>query len=166
MGVVAIARSSRNKLPSLGAEAWAKFADAEAAGLFAARGAVLGKLDGEMLVFDGPEHQILLGASRSEPPAPPAMDETARTAVSRAIAEGLGPFFPQARQVLEKAQSVSIEGGYVFAQGQGDLNDRLSTLHRRDLFGVRKLGRYVSIDTGKYSTAPIMAREQIGRAHV
>lgn len=102
---------------------------------------------------------LLAQGTAIEPPALPAMDEAARSAVSQAIAEGLGPFFPQARQILEKAQSVSIEGGYVFAQGQGDLNDRLSTLHRRDLFGVRRLGRYVSIDTGKYSTAPLMARE-------
>ena len=45
--------------------AWAKFADARAAGLFAPHGVVLGKLDGEILCFDGPEHQILIGASRS-----------------------------------------------------------------------------------------------------
>ncbi len=55
----------RGKLPSFGKDAWAKFADVEAAGLFAASGTVLGKFDGELLAFDGPEHQVLIGASRS-----------------------------------------------------------------------------------------------------
>lgn len=48
-----------------GKDAWARFADVEAAGLFAAEGTVLGKLDGEIIAFDGPEHQVLVGASRS-----------------------------------------------------------------------------------------------------
>jgi type IV secretion system protein VirD4 len=53
------------KLPAFGMQAWAKFADLEAAGLFASQGAVLGKFAGELIAFDGPEHQILIGASRS-----------------------------------------------------------------------------------------------------
>lgn len=44
--------------------AWGGFDDATACGLFASSGAVLGKLDGEILCFDGPEHQLLIGASR------------------------------------------------------------------------------------------------------
>lgn len=45
--------------------AWGRFDDASASKLFASAGAVLGKLDGEVLCFDGPEHQLLIGASRS-----------------------------------------------------------------------------------------------------
>ncbi|GIK50976.1 MAG: conjugal transfer protein TraG [Alphaproteobacteria bacterium] len=45
--------------------AWGGFDDAKACGLFARAGAVLGRLDGEVLCFDGPEHQLLIGASRS-----------------------------------------------------------------------------------------------------
>ncbi len=46
-------------------DAWGDFEEAKACGLFAPWGAVLGKLDGEILCFDGPEHQLLIGASRS-----------------------------------------------------------------------------------------------------
>lgn len=53
-----------NPLP-FGHKAWAGFDDIAAAGLFARTGAVLGKWDREILAFDGPEHQILIGASRS-----------------------------------------------------------------------------------------------------
>jgi type IV secretion system protein VirD4 len=45
--------------------AWGDFEEAKACGLFAPLGAVLGKLEGEILCFDGPEHQLLIGASRS-----------------------------------------------------------------------------------------------------
>ncbi len=45
--------------------AWGDFNDAKACALFAPSGAVLGKLDGEILCFDGAEHQLLIGASRS-----------------------------------------------------------------------------------------------------
>lgn len=46
-------------------DAWGDFEEAKACGLFAPLGAVLGKLDGEILCFNGPEHQLLIGASRS-----------------------------------------------------------------------------------------------------
>lgn len=48
-----------------GAAAWGGFSDCEAAGLFARQGTVLGKFAGEILCFNGPEHQLLVGASRS-----------------------------------------------------------------------------------------------------
>lgn len=48
-----------------GLRAWADFADVEAAGLFAKRGIVIGRFQGELLCYDGPEHHLLIGASRS-----------------------------------------------------------------------------------------------------
>ena len=61
---VAVFRS-RLRLKPFGEAGWGNFADAEAAGLFAKSGTVLGMLDGEILCCDGPEHQLLIGASRS-----------------------------------------------------------------------------------------------------
>ena len=69
IGVAALAAMLAAKGPRtmapFGKEAWANFEDARDAGLFAATGAILGKLDGEILSFNGPEHQLLIGASRS-----------------------------------------------------------------------------------------------------
>lgn len=56
---------TRTKPQPFGVDAWGRFEDAKDAGLFAMRGTPLGKLDGEILCFDGPEHQLLVGASRS-----------------------------------------------------------------------------------------------------
>lgn len=59
--------AARGKLgvKPFGAKAWGGADDAKAAGLFADTGAVLGKLGRDLLCFDGPEHQLLIGASRS-----------------------------------------------------------------------------------------------------
>jgi type IV secretion system protein VirD4 len=54
-----------HKMKPFAQGAWGGSEDAAACGLFAPAGAVLGKLDGEILCFDGPEHQLLIGASRS-----------------------------------------------------------------------------------------------------
>jgi hypothetical protein len=53
---------------------------------------------------------------------------------------------------------VQVEGGWVFAAGGGNLSDPDSALHRRADFGITRRGGYVSLDTGKYSTAPWLAR--------
>lgn len=63
--VAAAGFHQRLKLKPFGETEWGGFADAEAAELFAKSGTVLGKLDGEILCYDGPEHQLLIGASRS-----------------------------------------------------------------------------------------------------
>ncbi len=61
---IAAAPRSRRGMP-FGKDAWAKFTDVRDAGLFAESGTILGKFDGEILCFGGPEHQLLIGASRS-----------------------------------------------------------------------------------------------------
>lgn len=61
----ALILKGRRELPPFGKDAWAKFADVETASLFASQGAILGRFDGEILAYDGPGHQILIGASRS-----------------------------------------------------------------------------------------------------
>ena len=75
----------------------------------------------------------------------------------REVGEKLAKLIPGAAEILAVAEDVKVRGGFVFAQGRGSLGNRKSTLHRRDRFGVRRLGNYYSVDTGKYSTAPWMA---------
>ncbi|MBZ9670912.1 FAD-dependent oxidoreductase [Mesorhizobium sp. ES1-3] len=72
-----------------------------------------------------------------------------RTEITRLI--------PDASRLFEAAQTIDIRGGFVFAQGQGSLSDLGATIHRRDLFGTARRGNYLSVDTGKYSTAPWLA---------
>jgi type IV secretion system protein VirD4 len=65
IAIAALGFRGQAKVPAFGLQAWAKFVDLDAAGLFASQGVVMGKFEGETIAFDGPEHQILIGASRS-----------------------------------------------------------------------------------------------------
>lgn len=97
------------------------------------------------------------------PPELPPLTETARHHVTDAIRTGLGALIPSTHAILEQADSVQLQGGWVFAQGKGSLADPASSLHRRDRFGVVARGTYLSVDTGKYSTAPWLARQVAAR---
>lgn len=77
--------------------------------------------------------------------------------LSESIFSHLESLLPWVAQLREKAERVSVEGGWVFAAGRGLLSDPFSTLHRRSEYGVTRLGGYLSVDTGKYSTAPWFA---------
>lgn len=48
-----------------GAKSWGNAKDARNAGLFAEGGIIIGKLDGEILAYDGPHHLLLTGGTRS-----------------------------------------------------------------------------------------------------
>lgn len=95
------------------------------------------------------------------PPLVPRLDEAARRDIIGAIRAGLGAVIPAAESVMAAAVETRLEGGWVFANGKGSLADPTATLHRRDRFGIRRSGTYFSVDTGKYSTAPWLAREVV-----
>jgi glycine/D-amino acid oxidase-like deaminating enzyme len=88
---------------------------------------------------------------------PAAMTAAERTAFVEAVRQRLVGLMPPVAAIFAGAEAIEVGGGFVFAQGRGSIGDPASTLHRRDRFGVRRRGRYVSIDTGKYSTAPWLA---------
>jgi glycine/D-amino acid oxidase-like deaminating enzyme len=50
---------------------------------------------------------------------------------------------------------VQVEGGTIFAWGESDIDDPGSELHRRFDVGPQRDGGYISIDTGKFTTAPM-----------
>jgi hypothetical protein len=100
-----------------------------------------------------------------EPPMswlPPAADQKAllREEVPAALSKVVPGIAHLPRAVL---QSADIGGGIIFARGQSDVDDPASGLHRRRDIGVYSRGRYHSIDTGKYATAPLFAVEVAAR---
>lgn len=96
------------------------------------------------------------GLELEAPATPSGIDAEAFVARVRAALE---PLMPGVGPVLDDAESVTVHGGFVFARGAGALDDPASGLHRRDRYGVQRRGTYYSVDTGKYSTAPWLARE-------
>lgn len=100
-----------------------------------------------------------------EAPAPLAGER--REAFLADVRRGLASCIPSIDEVFAAAEEVTVGGGFVFASGRGAIGDPQSQLHRRDRFGVERMGSYFSVDTGKYSTAPWLAdrlaREIMGR---
>lgn len=59
------ARHATPRVKPFGVECWGTKRDARRAGLLESRGTVLGVFKGRVLTYDGPEHQLVSGASRS-----------------------------------------------------------------------------------------------------
>lgn len=100
---------------------------------------------------------LLLDSAEVSPPQPVLPGEAGNDAFAQRVMATLETYLPAVAEVRESAESVRVEGGWVYAAGRGALSDPRSTLHRRDEFGVSRRGRYLSVDTGKYATAPWMA---------
>lgn len=93
------------------------------------------------------------------PPAEPHLTADETRSVLNSIAAGLGEYFPEAGDILRRAGHVQLRGGWVYAASRGLLSDPKATIHTRSNFGVARQGTYFSIDTGKYSVAPWLARK-------
>ena len=93
-----------------------------------------------------------------DPPAVTNLDDETSAALIDEVFDNLGRLVPAVKRIKEHAESVRMEGGWVYAAGQGQLADRQSSLHHRSDFGIEQHGSYFSIDTGKYCTAPWLAK--------
>ncbi len=102
---------------------------------------------------------LLIDSSEILPSAPPALDCTDKQELSALIIQNLVPLLPGVARIRDAINHSDLQGGWVFAAGQGKLSDPKSTLHRRFDFGIRRTGSYISVDTGKYSTAPWLAQK-------
>ena len=102
---------------------------------------------------------LLAEGTAVEAPQLQELDDTDRTRIIDEIIDRLGQIVPSVRGLPCCTEEVRLEGGWVYAAGQGSLADPTSTLHRRDRIGITRAGSYISVDSGKYSIAPWLARE-------
>lgn len=102
---------------------------------------------------------LLVSGTAIDPPPVPAVDSPVRRAKVDEIFRKLSGFFPAVHEIQEQATRVSLNGGWVYASGEGKLSERSSTLHQRHRVGINQKGSYYSVDTGKYSIAPGLARQ-------
>ncbi|AZQ68451.1 FAD-binding oxidoreductase [Silicimonas algicola] len=96
-------------------------------------------------------------------PDVPAFDETV---MKRRTLEGLR--LPH-DILLEGDGRVEVRGGYVVARGHGDIRVKESPLHDRSrAFATELAPGYVSVDTGKLTTAPLLAERaaRLALAHL
>ncbi len=60
-------------------------------------------------------------------------------------------------ECLRDVQVESVNGGIIVAWGDSDIDEPHSELHRRNAIGVHDHDGYLSVDTGKLTTAPLFA---------
>lgn len=106
---------------------------------------------------------LLADGAAIAPPPTPTLTATDRDAIGHAILARLGEVLPPVRAAAAAIESSTVQGGWVYASASGLLSDPSSTLHRRDRIGITAAGRYVSVDTGKYSIAPWLAVQVAGQ---
>jgi len=102
---------------------------------------------------------LMSDSSEIDPSEPPDLEPKEQADIANRMVAGLAEIMPRVGEILDHATEFKVKGGFVFARGGGSLADRKASIHRRDGFGIERLGRYISIDTGKYSTAPLMAEQ-------
>lgn len=95
------------------------------------------------------------------PPPAPLTAETEADCIAR-TREALERLLPPSRRIFEAAETLTVRGGYVYAEGFGDIGDPASDLHHRYRFGIRRRGGFISVNTGKFAMAPYLA-EQVAR---
>lgn len=94
-----------------------------------------------------------------QPPDLASLDEAKIRDVIASVWAELGRLLPEVRLIADRVETTHLEGGWVFAVGTGSLSDPRATLHQRHQVGVHRQGSYFSVDTGKYSIAPWLARQ-------
>lgn len=94
-----------------------------------------------------PEWEAAIGGHE-----PPGADSIARD-----ILHGFEPIIPG----IAATRPHSVSGGVIFSWGETDIDDLSSELHNRYDIGVHAHDGYFSIDTGKFTCAPLFARELI-----
>ena len=115
--------------------------------------------DGRHFYLSWYPHGLQAEGNDLVPPPTPRLDAARREAIRARIAGELCGYLHGLGEVVADATQVRTEGGWVYASGSGSLADRSATLHRRDRAGIVRSGNYFTVDTGKYSIAPWLARE-------
>ncbi|MGD9905079.1 MAG: FAD-dependent oxidoreductase [Vicinamibacterales bacterium] len=110
--------------------------------------------DGRHLYVSWYPTGLVAEGTEVEPPPIPTVDR--RRLLDDTLA-GLGAIVPGVAALAPLIERSTIAGGWVYAAGDGSLADPAATLHRRDRAGLQRHGRYLSVDTGKYSLAPWLA---------
>lgn len=83
---------------------------------------------------------------------------THRKFVGRNIRE-MSQYIPVLAGLQQLRKKFSVGGGVIIARGETDIDDPGSYLHRRSKIGPTAYGSYLTVDTGKYCTAPLFAVE-------
>jgi hypothetical protein len=104
-----------------------------------------------------------IGREIKPPPWPMVLDERTAAAVRAGTFEGLRQVIPGVTCLGPSIPTAGVIGGIIYALGDADVDDPASRLHERHSVGPRSFGRYHTVNTGKYTLAPLFAQQTADR---
>ena len=69
----------------------------------------------------------------------------------------MADYIPSMTELLRYASKGKLGGGVILARGCSDIDDPHSQLHQRLPIGPVAHGSYITVDTGKFTLAPLFA---------
>jgi len=94
------------------------------------------------------------------PDWPTVLEAEEELSIKSSIVNGLRNVLPELSCISQRSiEAAALQGGIIYALGHTGIEDRDSMLHQRSATGPRSFGRYHSVDTGKWTTAPWFARQ-------
>jgi len=120
--------------------------------------------DGDFYLSWYPSGRLGWSTDLAPPRWPTRPDPVEAAEIARKTLENLESVVPGISEVITRSPAVvEVRGGVIYSLGNSDVDDPASEFHRRAEIGLRSLGAYHSIDTGKYTTAPLFAVETADR---
>jgi hypothetical protein len=98
------------------------------------------------------------GSIRADDPEE-GLTDAERERIAGAAFNALVRHVPSLGDVRLNPKRIAVRGGFIVAWGATDVSDPASGLHKRHEVGVHSQKSYHSVDTGKYSYAPLQAAE-------
>jgi glycine/D-amino acid oxidase-like deaminating enzyme len=102
---------------------------------------------------------LLARTEAMEPPPAPSPGGPERERIAAETLGALETLLPGVSELRRAAAEIRVEGGWVYSQGRGLLDDPKAGVHRRSRHGISRRGSWFSVDTGKYSVALTRAEE-------
>ena len=131
-------------------------------------GDVVARADGRVYLSWYPAGLAGLAQGVTPPAAwEPLLDDPASTPHWRDLAAATQAALAERLPAVRSARIDAVTAGIVVAWGERDIDHPESELHRRHAIGVHAHDGYLSVDTGKLTTAPLFAAEVarvLGRA--
>ncbi|MEO0497102.1 MAG: FAD-dependent oxidoreductase [Pseudomonadota bacterium] len=121
-------------------------------------GDVVRYADGSMYLSWYPACMTGISFDERAPEQPSELKGDAASQMVEETINALGELMPPLAKISSQAREAAIvRGGAIFALGDTDIDDAESELHQRHDVGISSYGNYHTVDTGKYTMAPLLA---------
>ena len=120
-------------------------------------GDIVSYADGSVYLSWYPSGLAAWSRDVAPPELPSTLDGQQAVTMKQRIIDGLSTVVPGVAEL--ELSDVMVQGGWIFASGNSDIDNPTSGLHRRSSVGVHRRGRYLSVNTGKLTLAPLFAEQ-------